>query len=186
MATRFPITSSFDPDKVPFYGRLRSPRWLEQVMETPLGPIAFYNVHPLSPREGFLALRGHGLKREILSGRLFSGANKDISRANSGLRALQVADFAAAASEEKLPVVIAGDTNLPGMSFVLNHSLSAYQDGFAKAGWGFGYTFPTTHSPWMRIDRIFAGEQLRFAHFEVGRSLVSDHDCVVADLQRAE
>jgi endonuclease/exonuclease/phosphatase family metal-dependent hydrolase len=190
VATRFPITSSYDPEKVHYNGRLRSPRWTQQVMDTPLGPIAFYNVHPLSPREGFYALRGNGLKHEILSGRLFTGANKDVLQQNSGLRALQVEDFTDAAKAETLPVVIAGDTNLPGLSYVLNHSLAGYQDGFAKAGWGLGYTFPTTRAPlfpaWMRIDRMFATAQLRFAHFEVGSSKVSDHDCIVADLQRAE
>jgi endonuclease/exonuclease/phosphatase (EEP) superfamily protein YafD len=83
-------------------------------------------------------------------------------------------------------VVIAGDTNLPGLSHVLHRYLSRYQDGFAKAGWGFGYTFPTRpRGPWMRIDRIVASDELRFVRFRVGRSLASDHECVVADLQRA-
>lgn len=186
VASKFPITSNLDPDKVAYNGRLRSPRWLQQVIETPLGPIAFYNVHPISPREGFIALRGNGLRHEILSGRLFLGANKAILQANTALRALQVADFAAAAANETGPVVIAGDTNLPSLSYVLNHSLGGYQDGFAKASWGLGYSFPTTRIPWMRIDRVLASEQLRFVHFEVGRSRASDHDCVIADLQRAE
>ena len=85
---------------------------------------------------------------------------------------------------EKGPVIIAGDTNLPGLSFVFHRSLSGFQDGFTRAGWGFGYTFPTNHVPWMRIDRVLASDELRFVRFEVGKSLVSDHHCVVADLQR--
>jgi endonuclease/exonuclease/phosphatase family metal-dependent hydrolase len=190
VATRFPITSSFDPGKLDFHGHQRSPRWTEQVIETPLGPIAFYNVHPISPREGFYALRGQGLRRELLSGRLLTGANRDVLQTNSALRALQVADFTASASEETLPVVIAGDTYLPGLSYVLSRSLSSYQDGFARAGWGLGYTFPTTHGPWlppwMRIDRMLASQALRFVRFEVGDSQASDHDCIVADLQRAQ
>jgi vancomycin resistance protein VanJ len=185
VASRFPISSSFDPPKLPYGDQLRSARWLQQVIETPLGPIVVYNVHPISPRDGLFAIRGNGgLKREILSGRVLSSSHSNPIQRNAGLRALQVQDFADAARSEKGPVIIAGDTNLPGLSFVLHHDLSGFQDGFAEAGWGFGYTFPTTHMAWMRIDRILASDELRFVRFEVGSSLVSDHHCVVADLQR--
>jgi endonuclease/exonuclease/phosphatase family metal-dependent hydrolase len=185
VASRFPVTSSRDPEKLPYEGRPRSPRWVEQIIETPLGPIAFYNVHPISPREGFVALRGSGLKNELLAGRGFPGDGKELVSNNAGLRALQVADFAQAASEETSPVVIAGDTNSPGLSFVVARYLSQYQDGFANAGWGLGYTFPTGRGTWMRIDRMFASSELRFVDFQVCRTTASDHDCIVADLQRA-
>jgi endonuclease/exonuclease/phosphatase family metal-dependent hydrolase len=156
------------------------------VIETPLGAIAFYVMHPESPRRGFYALRGNGLRREILSGQGFPDDSEDVVADNSGLRAMQVADVASAARQEKRPVVIAGDTNLPELSYVLHRYLGGFQDGFAKAGWGFGYTFPTgRRGPWMRIDRILASDELHFVHFEVGHSLASDHECVVADLQRA-
>ena len=184
VASKYPVLSTSDPEKLDYEGRHRSPRFIRQVLDTPLGPIVFYNVHPLSPRETFYSLRGQGLRREILSGRLFSSANSTVFQANSGLRGLQVQAFSAAARGETGPVVIAGDTNLPGLSFVLNQYLSGFQDGFTKAGWGFGYTFPADRGPWMRIDRIFATEELRFVGFEAGRSHASDHRCVVADLQR--
>jgi len=184
VASKYPVLSTGDPEKLDYEGRHRSPRFVRQVLDTPLGRIVFYNVHPLSPREIFYTLRGRGLRREVLSGRLFSSANSAVFQANSGLRTLQVEAFSAAADGETEPVVIAGDTNLPGLSFVLHRYLSRYQDGFTKAGWGLGYTFPTDRHPWMRIDRIFASEDLRFVRFEVGQSHASDHRCVVADLQR--
>jgi vancomycin resistance protein VanJ len=186
VASRFPITSGREPETLSYEGRQRSPRWTQQVIETPLGPIAFYNVHPISPREALNALRGNGLKNEMLEGRGFSGESQEVVKSNTGLRVLQIEDFARAAAEETLPVVIAGDTNSPGLSYLLSHELARYQDGFVKAGWGFGYTFPTTRGPWMRIDRMFASEPLRFVRFQVGRSTVSDHDCIVGDLQRAQ
>jgi endonuclease/exonuclease/phosphatase (EEP) superfamily protein YafD len=186
VASRFPVLATTEPERIP-YGALRSPRFLRHLIETPLGTIAFYNVHPLSPREDFYAVRGGGLKHEILSGRIFSPPNAPTVKANSGLRELQVQAFAQLAANETHPVVIAGDTNLPGLSRVLNQYLSTYQDGFREAGWGFGYTFPVGQrwmGPWMRIDRILASAELRFVRFEVGGSNASDHHCVVADLMR--
>ncbi len=186
MAARFPLSSTFQPDKLPYSGRSRSPRFLRHVLETPLGRIAVYNVHPISPREGLYGLRGsQGLRHEILSGGLFRGDGARLLWANAGLRNLQVQTFSEAAAQEKDPVIIAGDTNLPGLSPILHRNLSPYTDGFRQAGWGFGYTFPTNKwRPWMRIDRIFASDFFRFVRFEVGRSEVSDHHCVVADLTR--
>jgi endonuclease/exonuclease/phosphatase family metal-dependent hydrolase len=99
-----------------------------------------------------------------------------------------VRTFSSLAGGETEPVVIAGDTNLPGLSLVFARYLSGYQDGFEKAGWGFGYTYPTNKNrpPWMRIDRILATASLRFERFEVGASSASDHRCVVADIRSRE
>jgi vancomycin resistance protein VanJ len=184
VATRYAIVSKTDPERLPFEGRTRSPRFLEYVMDTPLGRLGFYNVHPLSPREDFYVLRGRGLGREILSGRIFSGAAGPAILANAGLRALQVQSIAEAAGQDGEPVVIAGDTNLPGLSLVFSRALSRFKDGFVEAGSGFGYTYPNDRRPWMRIDRILASDALRFVRFQVGTSAASDHLCVVADLQR--
>jgi endonuclease/exonuclease/phosphatase (EEP) superfamily protein YafD len=187
IATRYTILSTVDPDKLEAQGRLRSPRFVRQVLETPLGRIALYSVHPLSPREAFYELRGTGSRREFLLRGLirdlFSRGSNAIFEANAGVRALQVRAFADDARKETEPVLIVGDTNLPGLSFVLHRDLSWLQDGFEKAGWGLGYTFPTAR-PWMRLDRVLASGQLRFVRFKVGNALGSDHLCVVADLQR--
>ncbi len=183
IASRFPIAETQTPPRIPFYGRSHSPRYLRHVLRTPLGRIVLYVVHPLSPRGGFYALRGHGLRREILSGRFFAAANAEALRESSGLREQQVRAFAADADRETEPVVIAGDTNLPTVSPLVRRYLGRYQDGFSMAGFGFGYTFPARH-PWMRIDRIFATRELRFSGFSVGCPGASDHLCVVADLER--
>jgi endonuclease/exonuclease/phosphatase family metal-dependent hydrolase len=186
VASRYPVLSAIDPPKLPYYGQQRSPRYIQRVVDTPLGPIAIYSIHPVSPREDFAALRGRGLRREILTGRLFSGNAAPLIGNNAGLRKLQVKTLSELAAAEKGPVIIAGDTNLPDLSNVLARYLSDYQDGFLKAGWGLGYTYPNDRRPWMRIDRILANEQLRFVSFDVGTSSASDHLCVVADVQRAK
>jgi endonuclease/exonuclease/phosphatase (EEP) superfamily protein YafD len=184
LGTRYPVVSTREPDHLPYYGRLRSPRYLEHVLDTPLGRVALYVVHPLSPRDDLGAMRGRqGLTKEILSGRVLHPPGADIVQINSGLRTAQVRAFAAEAGAETLPVIIAGDTNLPSLSNLLAANLSGYRDGFREAGWGFGYTFPAKRWAWMRIDRILASEHFRFLRFIVGDSHSSDHRSVVADLE---
>jgi vancomycin resistance protein VanJ len=185
VASRYPVTSSVDPDALSFAGELQAPRFVRQLVETPLGRIALYNVHPVSPRDAFNTLWDHGLRHEIAAGRLFDSENSRVVKENFGLRTLQVESFAAAAARETDPVVIAGDTNLPGLSRTFARNLSGYEDGFTKAGWGFGYTYPRgKHTPWMRLDRILSNGRLRFVDFDVCASTASDHLCVVATLQR--
>jgi vancomycin resistance protein VanJ len=181
VASRFPILAAELPERLPFYGDLRSPRFVRFVIQTPLGDIAFFLIHTISPRAGLYALRGQGLKKELVSGRLLLGENADGVQNLSGLKLLQVAALAKLAEKEKGRVVILGDTNLPTLSPARHKYLGHYQDGFARAGNGFGYTFPSK-LPWMRIDLVLANEQLRFTHFEVGKGRASDHRCVVADL----
>ena len=183
-ATRFTIVSITYPERLPFDGRVRSPRFLVYVMDTPLGRIDLFNVHPVSPREDFYALRGRGLRKEILTGHLFSGAATPAILANAGLRGLQVQTISEAVARSANPAVIAGDTNLPDLSLIFGRYLSRFKDGFVEGGSGFGYTYPNDRRPWMRIDRIMTTDDLRCVGFQVGTSPASDHLCVVADLQR--
>jgi len=81
-------------------------------------------------------------------------------------------------------IILAGDTNLPNLSPLLPRYLADYRDGFERAGWGFGYTYPA-RLPWMRIDRIFASKELRFVSFKTGCDGDSDHRCVFASIERA-
>jgi len=184
LATRFPLVRVMEPEKLPYYGTIRSARFIEYVLDTPLGTIPFFSAHPISPREGLVSIRGEGLRHEIGTGRLLEGTRAHVLEVNTGLRTIQVEALAQAASLEPGPVVVAGDTNLPTPSRLLNRTLGEYVDAFQQAGLGFGYTFPTNKwRPWMRIDRIIARGPLRFVHFEIGRPVVSDHHFIVADLQ---
>jgi vancomycin resistance protein VanJ len=181
LASRFPITASVDPDRVEFAGKARSPRFMKYSLETPIGPLAVFNVHTVSPRGGFAALRGEGLRREIASGRLFMGERAENLQATSELRREQILALAALASKEAGAVLIGGDTNLPHLSPTFERELGHYRDAFVQRGNGFGYTYPAKF-PWMRIDRILGNDRLRFVDFAVGGSRASDHLCVVADV----
>lgn len=180
--SRHPIVSTHEPERIPFYGKQRSPRFIQHVIETPIGRLAVYNLHPISPREGLAEVRGKGLRREIRSGRLFTGANSRELQKNAALRELQVSQAAQDFRKEAYPAVMAGDTNLPALSRIYGRHLSDFQDGFLELGLGFGYTYPTGHD-WMRIDRVLAGDRLRFVSFDTACRRASDHACVIAELQ---
>jgi len=181
VASRFPLSSIQEPNRFLYGNQMHSPRYMRYVGETPVGSVAIYNIHPVSPRQGFYRIRGAGLRNEIASGRLFEGAAGPDVQANSGLRKGELDVVAKSTRAETLPVLIVGDTNLPGLSPLLAQFEDTYQDGFREVGWGFGYTFPSK-LPWMRIDRMFANSALRFEHFEVGCAETSDHLCIVADV----
>ena len=152
---------------------------MSYLLETPLGPVNIYNVHTTSPRDSIDELRGNGLREEIRTGRLFSGTKSGLIEFNAYRRMRQIEASASAARASPYPVILAGDTNLPGLSRVLAEQLNGFQDAFDAVGRGFGYTFPDKH-PWMRIDRILVNRPLRALDFRVGNTNGSDHLCVFA------
>lgn len=182
IASRFPITAQVTPPQIPHYGRLRNGRFLRYQLDTNLGPIALYSVHPASPMYQIAEARRGGFRQLILSGQIFSPARRPSIEGDTELRAKQVHAFADMAKRETVPTIIAGDTNLPDLNPTLRE-LADFRDGFSDVGWGFGYTFPHGRR-WMRIDRIFANDQLRFLDFQIGSSDASDHQCVFATLER--
>jgi hypothetical protein len=181
-ASRYPLVAAVEPERVPFGGRQRSPRFLVQTFDTPLGHVTFYVAHPISPRDDLPALAGsQGFRSLFKGGHVVATDGPSRVEANSGLREAQIRAIMELISHDPGPFVVAGDTNLPGLSRVARQYFAPLTDGFPAAGAGFGYTYPTKH-PWMRIDRILASDKLMFTHFEVGSSKSSDHLCVVGDL----
>ena len=123
------------------------------VVEAEAGPLTVYNVHPFSPRHG-----------------LFS----DEMDTNIDNREKQIDGAVEAAKANGAPYVIIGDTNLPPLSGIGRRRLTGLTDAFEQVGFGFGYTFPAKR-PWMRIDRAFGSEGIRFLDFHVGPLGESDH-----------
>jgi endonuclease/exonuclease/phosphatase (EEP) superfamily protein YafD len=183
LASRFPLEELDQPPFIPHAGKMRSPRFVSYVVKTPVGRVRIYNVHIISPRDALDEVHGEGLKREIASGRLFRGTAAGAVDDNTGLRVAQLQAISEGAHRSADPVLIAGDTNLPTLSWALGHYLGDFQDGFSEAGSGFGYSFPAGRRTWMRIDRVLADDHFRFLSFKVLRSRASDHYAVVADLE---
>ncbi len=183
IASRFPVDETVEPPIIRHRGRARSPRFVSYRVTTPAGPLRILNVHPISPREALAELRGEGLKTELESGRLLRGTASDKVMENTELRLQQLEMISGDAHRSAAPVVIAGDTNLPTLSWALARWFGDYRDGFSEAGTGFGYTFPAPRHPWMRIDRVLADRRFRVVGFRVIESPASDHFPVVADLE---
>jgi endonuclease/exonuclease/phosphatase family metal-dependent hydrolase len=128
-------------------------------------------------------VRGDGFRHQILRGNLFNTRARTMVAENATLRMDQLQAIAADARDAQVPVLIAGDTNSPGLSWAFAHWLGDYRDGFSEAGNGFGYTFPAPGHPWMRLDRIVADARVRFLDFRVIHTPISDHFATMADLE---
>jgi endonuclease/exonuclease/phosphatase (EEP) superfamily protein YafD len=182
--SRFPITEVVVPPPVPLDGvGVRAAEFIRYRIETDLGPVTVFNVHPISPRDSLVKLGGPTVLAQLRHGRLGPGPDQGIAalKTNALMRWRQAEAISGAARAVAGPVIIAGDTNLPSLSRIFAQTLAGYRDGFVEAGRGFGYTYPTDH-PWMRIDRILASPPLAFQRFEVLPDPGSDHLAVAAEL----
>ena len=184
VASRFPIKNVFVPEPLMYSKGQGGAHFIAYVLETPIGQVEVFNVHTTSPRDGLDELRGNGLREEIRTGRVFSGAQRHVIEFNAYRRQRQTEAAITAARGSPYPAIIAGDTNLPGLSWVLGEQCNGFRDVFDVVGRGFGYTFPDKH-PWMRIDRVLIDDRLRAVDFRVGRSSASDHLCVFAVIGKA-
>jgi endonuclease/exonuclease/phosphatase family metal-dependent hydrolase len=183
IASRFPIEEEGGAPPIWIDGQVQSAQYAHCRLLTPAGPIRLFAVHPLSPHDAFDQLRGRGLRDEILSGRILRSASARAMQANTRERLEQVHALAADAASSSDPVIIAGDTNLPGLSWAFSHWLGGFSDGFAEVGRGFGYSYPAQRMVWMRIDRILAGSRFRFLDAATISPRISDHLAIAADLE---
>jgi vancomycin resistance protein VanJ len=163
MASRFPIAAVSAQSQ---FVRYR--------LDTPAGPIELLNVHPISPRDGLESVRGDGIR----SARM-------VVAQNTAIRLGQLQGIAAAAAAYAAdPLLIVGDTNMPDLSWAFARLLGKYGDAFTSAGSGFGYSYPSPHKAWMRIDRILADKtHFRFRSYDVINEYISDHYAITSELE---
>jgi endonuclease/exonuclease/phosphatase (EEP) superfamily protein YafD len=187
VASRFPIAGAELPPPLPL-GDRRVPRnYARCRLITPAGPVRLYAVHPISPHGAFDELRsaeaGDSFTDEILTARIFDRRARPVVEENTARRLSQVRAVADDARQSSEPVLIAGDTNLPGLSWALATLLGDYHDAFADAGRGFGYTYPAWHRRWLRIDRILGGPRLRFLSAVSEPPRLYDHLPLTAEVE---
>ncbi|MEO6951679.1 MAG: endonuclease/exonuclease/phosphatase family protein [Polyangia bacterium] len=174
MASRFPVVGKLvsppyaDDDR-------HSGAFVRYTLQTPHGLVDVYNIHPRSPREGVEQARGNGFRSRLSDLGLATESIRAIVK-NSALRRRQLDTLLEALRTSKNPYVIAGDTNLPTSSWLYHHVFDelGLKDAFDRVGSGLGYTFPAKR-PWMRIDRVLAGDKFEFLRVRNGGGVESDH-----------
>ena len=152
------------------------------VIDTPLGTLDVFDIRPQSAREEIGAQRNLGVGQRLRS--FIADARAGRFAAHARFREQQVRSISEAIHGARHPVLVAGDTNLPTGSILLQRYFGGLGDAFADAGWGLGYTHPAK-LPWMRLDRVLLGPELRALSFEVLPRHVAGHRPVLAEIARS-
>jgi endonuclease/exonuclease/phosphatase family metal-dependent hydrolase len=167
LISRFPIEAVESLDRAQMGGKGDA---IHYVLKVTGGPLHFFNLHPISPRNGLQAVIDHPLHAAAKV------------RANSELRAREAAATSRWAGRAQGRVLVSGDLNLPSDSPIFQESWSHYTDAFAASGFGFGYTwFSRWHG--LRIDHILGGAGWRCRRSWVGPDIGSDHRPLLADVE---
>ena len=135
-------------------------RLLDVIVETPKGRLRILNVHVIVGSPG--GLSGSGLEQSAQA------------------RHTQARAMTALVKKSEMPTLLLGDFNTPPGSQAYQTLAGEFEDSFAEAGFGFGWTFPTRLPGW-RIDFIWS-RGLRAANCTTGPRELSDHRPVVAKL----
>ncbi len=159
LVSKFPVRSMEVPP--PLVDGTKA-MFVKFVVDTPGGVLRIYDVHAFSPRHALFGDHEPG---------------NDIAQ-----REGQIGATVDAARSDVPPFIIAGDTNLPALSAIARRHFAGLTDAFPDVGIGFGYTFPAKR-PWMRIDRVFGGDGVRFDDVHVGPQGASDHRPLFVDLE---
>lgn len=162
LVSRFPIVSATPVAGMTRWGQPLAIRY--EVMRQG-GPLVIYNVHMPTPRFYFRALRDDVLLHKGPPPEEGTSTDSVRSYREYWNRRLELAGLLIeAVRSEKKPYLLAGDFNMPDHGFLYRAFSSRYTDSFAKAGLGYGLTFPgnsttivSLYRPWMRIDYQFAG-----------------------------
>jgi len=83
--------------------------------------------------------------------------------------------------ENKAPIIILGDFNMPVESSIYRENFSHYQNTFNEAGFGFGFTKYTRFIN-IRIDHILTDEHFSVLEAKIGNDVGSDHSPILATI----
>ena len=170
LASRYPIRESVrlgsESTKVP--GSI-----MRYDLDTSDSVVTLFSLHLASPRDGLYRATHHPT----------TGIAE--LEENSAVRWRQSEQLARLTEEVTGPVLLMGDFNTPAESAIFRHVWGRYTDAFAKAGWGWGYTFVGGKTA-VRIDHILAGPGWYCERCWVGANIGSPHRPVLADLILSE
>ena len=137
-----------------------------------------YNIHLPSPRPelDLFSRKDHFFKKVNRSKKLME-LRVELSR-KACERMLQ----------EHLPLIVAGDFNIPDHGYMYRLFSANLIDSFKERGSGFGWTFPGHLSntllnpfcPWLRLDYIFCNKKFSPTYFKTGQAHQSQHLPIVS------
>jgi len=170
LMSRYPFTVlEHDPDNA---GRRLNVSLLFEI-DTPIGRFQLLNIHFPTVRSGLEALRAGGFRAlpQFLNNR--NEAEIQSGRARDRIRG------------GMLPIVVAGDFNLPVESAIYRTHWGGLRNAFSDCGRGFGHTKFTSLFG-IRIDHVLTSYQWACADARVVRSPYGgDHAPLIVDLVMA-
>jgi vancomycin resistance protein VanJ len=147
----------------------------------PGGDFLLANVHLATARFGLNELR----PGSILTGEGPAALTEYITRREA--EALSTRSWVEGLRGE-LPVLAAGDFNMPVDSHIFGNAFGDLRNTFTEAGLGYGYTAPNKtrtwpiHTPWSRVDHVLVSEEWEIEAVGTGSSNGSDHKLIWADI----
>lgn len=145
-----------------------------------------YNVHLPTPRSQFNRFLSKRVVSDLLGDEEHAGGFASY-REWITVRLALAQDLASVFAAEKLPYLACGDFNTPDHGFVYHCFAGQMSDAHAKAGVGYGMTFPCDVKslkkplgPWLRIDYAFAGPGWKPIFCESDGGTRSQHRAVMA------
>lgn len=164
---------------------------MRHVLDAPVGPLVFVNLHLTTARQGLGLLMGKdGFIPNDFGGDASSGSEQRAQRTDAievnALIRNQESELAALWSTrgpEGSPILVAGDFNLPVESSIFRRHWNDFTDAFEASGSGFGWSKIEGPLLRVRIDHVLVSPaaSLKPAGAWVGPDLGSDHRPVIAD-----
>ena len=137
-------------------------------VQTPFGPIALLALHLETVREGLTGLVRFRSPRPLIE-------VTELRRHESALARKH-------AQRVDVPLIVAGDLNMPVESQIYNRFWSHLSNAFSDCGFGYGHTKRTR---WygMRIDHVLFDGRFNCLSARLGPDLGSDHLPLIVDVR---
>jgi vancomycin resistance protein VanJ len=173
LVSKFPIVSSDSMKRDNFVAAGGAAFVKRYRLKGPTGEFDFTNVHLDTPRKAFEAMmRGSGGATDTIE------YKTEVRELESKLARLLV-------DRGRGPRLVAGDFNMPTESAIFRRHWGTLTDGFAHAGFGFGYS---RLAGWirLRIDHVLADDGWVVKSARLLPDYGSDHLPVMVDVERRQ
>jgi endonuclease/exonuclease/phosphatase family metal-dependent hydrolase len=138
--------------------------------QTPRGPISVVNVHLETVRQGM---------ERVIARSFYAAAAME---SNANVRRLESAVAVSWAARSELPLLVAGDFNMPSDSAIYRQYWSVLGNAFERCGRGYGYTkFERGYG--IRIDHVLYDRHWDCVAATIDPSMGGDHRPLIVDLR---